>query len=195
MNDREFFVERWRLEYPGFLRVYRALPEGRLDYSPHPGSRTARRIAWGLAEEVRSLNEIIQTGESRWEDRPAPESAAELAGGLRAPRRAPAGALGNARRREVGLARPLLRGRSGRLRGADPRSLFLDPLRRHPPQGPALHVHSSHGREGPRDLRTLGRRGHGALGRARFRVSRNSRSAGTGRSARRAPRRLRKRCP
>jgi uncharacterized damage-inducible protein DinB len=80
MNDREFFVERWRLEYPGFLRVYRALPEGRLDYSPHPGSRTARRIAWGLAEEVRSLNEIIQTGESRWDDRPAPESAAELAG-------------------------------------------------------------------------------------------------------------------
>ena len=78
MNDLEFFVERWKQEYPAFVRVYRALPEGRLDYSPHPASRSARRIAWGLAEEVRSVNEILETGESRWPDAAPPSSAAEL---------------------------------------------------------------------------------------------------------------------
>jgi uncharacterized damage-inducible protein DinB len=79
MNDREFFVERWKQEYPGFLKVYRALPEGRLDYKPHEGSRNAGRIAWGLAEEVRALNEILETGQSHWADSEPPPTAAEIA--------------------------------------------------------------------------------------------------------------------
>jgi len=78
MNDREFFVERWKQEFPVFLKVLRALPDGRLDYKPHEASRTAGRIAWGLAEEVRSVNEIIETGKSDWENRPEPGSAAEI---------------------------------------------------------------------------------------------------------------------
>lgn len=78
MNDREFFVERWKQEYPIFVRVFRALPEGRLDYKPHEGSRTAGRIAWGLAEEVRSVTEIVETGESHWANAAEPSSAAEI---------------------------------------------------------------------------------------------------------------------
>ncbi|MGE5414276.1 MAG: DinB family protein [Syntrophomonadaceae bacterium] len=66
------------MEYPAFVRVYRALPESGLDYAPHPASRTARQIAWGLAEEVRAVTEIIETGESRWRNAPAPATAAEL---------------------------------------------------------------------------------------------------------------------
>lgn len=79
MNDREFFIERWRVEHPLFLKMFKALPEGRLDYAPHAGSRPASRIAWGLAEEVRALCEIVETGESHWENRPAPATAAEIA--------------------------------------------------------------------------------------------------------------------
>jgi uncharacterized damage-inducible protein DinB len=78
MNDREFFVERWKQEFPVFVKVLKALPADRLDYKPHEASRTAGRIAWGLAEEVRSVTEIIEKGESHWPNSPEPGSHAEI---------------------------------------------------------------------------------------------------------------------
>lgn len=78
MTEREFFIERWSLEYPLFLKMFRALPEGRLDYAPHECSRPAAQIAWGVAEEVRALCEIVETGESHWQDRVPPATAAEI---------------------------------------------------------------------------------------------------------------------
>ena len=78
MTDREFFVQRWKTEYPLFVKMFQALPDGKLDYAPHPGSRPAGRIAWGIVEEARALAEIVETGESHWQNRPVPESAAEI---------------------------------------------------------------------------------------------------------------------
>jgi uncharacterized damage-inducible protein DinB len=84
MNDREFFVQRWKQEYPVFVRVFEALPADRLDYKPHEESRTAGRIAWGLAEEVRAVAEIIEKGESHWANSPEPGSHAEIVNALKA---------------------------------------------------------------------------------------------------------------
>jgi uncharacterized damage-inducible protein DinB len=78
MNDREFFLKRWKTESPLFVKMFNALPEGKLDYKPHDGSRPAGRVAWGIAEETRGLAEIVEKGESHWENRPAPTSAAEI---------------------------------------------------------------------------------------------------------------------
>jgi uncharacterized damage-inducible protein DinB len=45
LSNREFFIRRWEQEFPGFLRVMRALPSGQLDYRPHPRSRSAGELA------------------------------------------------------------------------------------------------------------------------------------------------------
>ena len=46
MNECEFFRARRNAELPTFVSVLRALPEGRLDYSPHERSPSAAQIAW-----------------------------------------------------------------------------------------------------------------------------------------------------
>ena len=78
MDDREFFIARWKIEQPLFLKVLKALPENRLDYKPHERSRPAGRIAWGLTEELRALTQIVEKGTATWENRPEPGSAAEI---------------------------------------------------------------------------------------------------------------------
>lgn len=48
MTNREFFLQLWEQEYPTFLKVFRALPEDKLDYRPHPRSRSAAELVWLL---------------------------------------------------------------------------------------------------------------------------------------------------
>ena len=44
LSNREFFIHRWEQEYPAFVRVFKALPANRLDYRPHPRSRSAGEL-------------------------------------------------------------------------------------------------------------------------------------------------------
>jgi uncharacterized damage-inducible protein DinB len=44
LSNREFFIRRWEQEFPGFARVIRALPSARLEYRPHPRSRSAGEL-------------------------------------------------------------------------------------------------------------------------------------------------------
>jgi len=46
MTIREYYVQRREAELPVFMEVFRALPEGRLDYKPADKSPTAKEIAW-----------------------------------------------------------------------------------------------------------------------------------------------------
>ncbi|MFY9551772.1 MAG: DinB family protein [Thermoanaerobaculia bacterium] len=78
MTDREFFAQRWKEERPLFVKVLKAMPEGKLDYKPHEKSRPAGRISWGMAEEVRGLSEIVEKGESHWQLLPEPQTVAEI---------------------------------------------------------------------------------------------------------------------
>ena len=72
MTNREFCVERRKAETPAFLRVLKALPEGRLDYRPDPKARTARELAWVLAAEEASLATLLEKGVVEWREEPAP---------------------------------------------------------------------------------------------------------------------------
>jgi uncharacterized damage-inducible protein DinB len=45
LSNQKFFIRRWNQEFPGFLDVIRALPSNKLDYRPHPISRSAGELA------------------------------------------------------------------------------------------------------------------------------------------------------
>ena len=74
-----FFVERWEQEQPAFQKVLRALPEGKLDYKPHERSTSAGDLAWQLALEQEQLSDLLEKGEIRFEMKPRPSSAADIA--------------------------------------------------------------------------------------------------------------------
>jgi len=74
MNMPEFFLKRWEAEQKAFARVIRAIPGDQLAYRPHERSSSAGGIGWQLAEEQRSLAEVLEKGVIQWETRPTPES-------------------------------------------------------------------------------------------------------------------------
>ena len=95
LSNREFFIQRWEQEHPAFVRVFKALPPGALDYRPHPRSRSARELVALLVSAQKSCIELCKSRKSmysglRWQE-------PGLAG--RPPRR---GRARNAGRRERG---------------------------------------------------------------------------------------------
>jgi hypothetical protein len=64
LSNREFFIRRWELEYPSFSDVIKALPPDRLDYRPHPASRSAGELVALLVSVEKSCAELSVTGRS-----------------------------------------------------------------------------------------------------------------------------------
>jgi uncharacterized damage-inducible protein DinB len=62
LSNRDFFIQRWRTEYPAFIDVLNALPADRLDYRPHPASRSAGELVALLVSAERSCVELCVTG-------------------------------------------------------------------------------------------------------------------------------------
>lgn len=58
MTEREFFIARWAAEMPLTLGVIQALPDGKLEYTPHERTRTARSIVGHLLGHVEDLKEL-----------------------------------------------------------------------------------------------------------------------------------------
>jgi uncharacterized damage-inducible protein DinB len=79
MSTREFFISRFKAERPAFVKVIRALPNDRLDYKPHERNSAAGGIAWFLVLELRSLVQILETGEMHWKPEPNPNSVDAIA--------------------------------------------------------------------------------------------------------------------
>jgi uncharacterized damage-inducible protein DinB len=44
LSNREFFIQRWEQEHTAFVKLFRALPADKLDYRPHPRSRSAGEL-------------------------------------------------------------------------------------------------------------------------------------------------------
>jgi uncharacterized damage-inducible protein DinB len=66
-------------ELPKFVKVLKAMPEGRLDYRPDPRSRTAADLAWVLASEEAALLTLLDTGKVEWKEEKAPATVGEIA--------------------------------------------------------------------------------------------------------------------
>lgn len=72
LSNREFFIQRWEQEYQAFVRVFEALPANRLDYRPHPRSRSAGELVALLVCAQKSCIELCTSRKSlysglRWE--------------------------------------------------------------------------------------------------------------------------------
>jgi uncharacterized damage-inducible protein DinB len=64
LGNREFFIRRWEQEYPAFLDVFKSLPADKLNYRPHPASRSAGELAAMLVSSEKSCSELCETGRS-----------------------------------------------------------------------------------------------------------------------------------
>jgi uncharacterized damage-inducible protein DinB len=82
MTNLEYFLRRSILEAPILAKVIKAVPEGKLEYRPHPRSRTAAELLSLLTYEVKTSSEAIDTGKINWNE-PAPaESVTQVVEGL-----------------------------------------------------------------------------------------------------------------
>lgn len=72
MTQREFYLERRRVEVPVFLKVLGAIPEDQMHYKPHDRSPTAQQIAWTMTGELRSCVEVAKNYQTQWRSEPAP---------------------------------------------------------------------------------------------------------------------------
>jgi uncharacterized damage-inducible protein DinB len=73
LDNREFFIRRWAQEYPSFVRLFKALPAGQLDYRPHPRSRSAGELVGLLVYAQKSCIELCKNKKSmysglRWQE-------------------------------------------------------------------------------------------------------------------------------
>jgi hypothetical protein len=73
LSNREFFIQRWEQEYPAFMRVFKALPANRLDYRPHPRSRSAGELVALLVSAQQSCIQLCKNRRSfysglRWQE-------------------------------------------------------------------------------------------------------------------------------
>jgi len=66
LSNREFFIQRWEQEYPAFVRVFQALPANRLDYRPHPRSRSAGELVALLVSAQQSCIELCKSRKSMY---------------------------------------------------------------------------------------------------------------------------------
>jgi len=78
MTNLEFCIARRKAELPAFVRVLKALPEGRLDYRPDPKARNAADLAWMLVCEEAALVSLLDTGIIEWSDAKPPTQVADM---------------------------------------------------------------------------------------------------------------------
>ncbi len=62
MTNREFFTQLCTHEHPRFVGVLEAMPKDKLDYRPHPKSRSAYELVGHLIGHEQDLVELLDTG-------------------------------------------------------------------------------------------------------------------------------------
>ena len=156
MTSLELCRKQREQELPKFVKVLKAVPEGRLDYRPDPKARTAAELAWLFAQSEGALVALLDTGTIEWKDsKPTGGLSSTIAtferlGRQRADREARRGWLG-----EEG---PLPDGRRAAVGGERRRVRVGFSVRPDPPPRPAHHLPAPDGGQGAVDLRALGRR-------------------------------------
>ena len=68
MTSLELCRQQRAQELPKFVKVLKAVPEGRLDYRPDPKARTAAELAWLFAQSEGALVSLLDTGTIEWKD-------------------------------------------------------------------------------------------------------------------------------
>jgi hypothetical protein len=66
LSNRDFFIRRWTQEHPAVVDVFKALPADRLDYRPHPASRSAGELVALLVSMEQSCIELCGSGQGSY---------------------------------------------------------------------------------------------------------------------------------
>ena len=66
LGNREFFIRRWTQEYAAFVDVCKSLPANRLDYRPHPDSRSAGELVALIVSAEQSCIELCSGGRTSY---------------------------------------------------------------------------------------------------------------------------------
>ena len=61
MTNREFYIQRRKAEFPVFVKVLEALPEGQLGYRPHERCNSAEQIVSTMTGELKSCVDAAAT--------------------------------------------------------------------------------------------------------------------------------------
>ena len=154
MTDQNFFFQKWDREAPKFDAVMDALPPDRLDYRPHPKSRSAAEMVTHLAREQEMLVRMIDDGRIDYKD-----SRAEDFGEMRALWTKSTAELRDRLKTldEAGWNRPVRFYRDGKQINETTTSenaLGISPRHDSSPR-PAIHLHPPDGRQSPVDLRAF----------------------------------------
>jgi uncharacterized damage-inducible protein DinB len=80
MTDKEFFVSTIADELPRFEKVFKALPQDKLDYKPDPKARTAMELVSVIASESKMFSVLLKNGTFDFSD--APKASATTIDGL-----------------------------------------------------------------------------------------------------------------
>jgi uncharacterized damage-inducible protein DinB len=78
MNTLEYCLIRRKAEMASFVRVLKAIPQGRLDYRPDPRSRTAGALAWVIVSDEATLVELLDKGTIEWKEQPVPPTVSDI---------------------------------------------------------------------------------------------------------------------
>jgi uncharacterized damage-inducible protein DinB len=84
LGNRKFFIRRWSQEYAAFVDVLEALPADRLDYRPHPASRSAGELVSLLVAIAQSCLSLCGTDkgsfntELLWHSKPVTTSLSDM---------------------------------------------------------------------------------------------------------------------
>jgi uncharacterized damage-inducible protein DinB len=78
MTNLEFCIARRKAELPAFVRVLKAVAQGRLDYRPDPKARSASELAWLMAYEEAALVSLLDKGVVEWKEGKPPAHAEEI---------------------------------------------------------------------------------------------------------------------
>jgi cation diffusion facilitator CzcD-associated flavoprotein CzcO len=79
MTNREFYLQRRKAEFPVFVRVLQALPEGQLSYRPHDRCSSAEQIVATLVGELKSCVDAAATFRGEYAVAPPTEHAKSIA--------------------------------------------------------------------------------------------------------------------
>src|SRR5262245_4394760 len=83
-DNRQFLIARRSQEHQAFVDVCRAIPPDKLDYRPHPSSRSAGELMTIFVSAERACCELCDTGKTsyasglRWHERAGLASADQL---------------------------------------------------------------------------------------------------------------------
>ena len=156
-NVREYYAQCLKSEKKAFINVIKAVPPDKGDYKPHPRSTSSGDLVWLLATELDDACKLIDHGDVNYVVRPSPgvnESIAAYEKHIAALEER----VAEARRCEVGQQGATHDGRQGGVGNHAWRHAVRVPFRRRSSPRTALELFAADGREGPVDLRAVGRR-------------------------------------